>query len=217
MFLITKNATKKTFDVFSAEEDKIDSFINDVTVDPSLMAWKITSPVDFENELSKQDMVDLYNQISNSNLKKFQNKADGASRTYPLLEKQSSELKKGYGKTVQKKASSRKKGKRLKGVINLAPKENVYECREGSKQAALVDALKNGATMQQLIVACSKKNGGAKSWSENSVKSGVYWDVNKIKGYGIRTVVNDKGVATYHLTYPKGVTKPLPHKKRANA
>jgi hypothetical protein len=37
------------------------------------------------------------------------------------------------------------------------------------------------------------------------VRSGIYWDVNKVKGYGIRTEFDAKdGTPRYFLVYPKG-------------
>lgn len=69
--------------------------------------------------------------------------------------------------------------------INLTPKAKVYPCREGSKQAILVDMLSRsgGATMEELIRALEH----GKAWKEVTVKSGLNWDMNKVKGYGIRT------------------------------
>ena len=70
--------------------------------------------------------------------------------------------------------------------INLAPQKKVYACREGSKQATLVDLLSRscGASMTELLSGLAF---GAKAWKEVTVKSGLNWDMNKIKGYGIRT------------------------------
>lgn len=70
--------------------------------------------------------------------------------------------------------------------INLAPQKKVYACREGSKQATLVDLLSRscGASMTELLAGLAF---GAKAWKEVTVKSGLNWDMNKIKGYGIRT------------------------------
>lgn len=78
-----------------------------------------------------------------------------------------------------------------KGGINLPPHpegaKRVFACREGSKQALLVDMLSRpeGATMEELMRALAE--GGNKPWKEVTVKSGLNWDMNKLKGYGIRT------------------------------
>lgn len=96
--------------------------------------------------------------------------------------------------------------------INLAPKATVYPCKEGTKQAMLVDLLSRpqGATMEELITALS---GGNKPWQEVTVKSGLNWDMNKIKGYGIRT--SKRGDADcYHLVLPAGMSAPLAHLPR---
>lgn len=99
--------------------------------------------------------------------------------------------------------------------INLAPQKKVYACREGSKQATLVDMLfrKQGATMAELLDALS---GGAKPWKEVTVKSGLNWDMNKIKGYGIRTTKRGDDDC-YHLVLPEGMTAPVPHTPKKGA
>lgn len=93
--------------------------------------------------------------------------------------------------------------------INLAPKAKIYACRVGSKQAILVDMLfrEQGATMAELLDALS---GGTKPWKEVSVKSGLNWDMNKIKGYGIRTTKRGDEDC-YHLVLPAGMEAPVPH------
>lgn len=99
--------------------------------------------------------------------------------------------------------------------INLAPQKKVYACREGSKQALLVDLLNRpqGATMAELLEALS---GGAKPWKEVTVKSGLNWDMNKVKGYGIRpTKRGDEDC--YHLVLPEGMAAPVPHTPRKGA
>ena len=99
--------------------------------------------------------------------------------------------------------------------INLAPLAKVYPCRAGSKQAILVDMLsrEQGATMAELLEALS---GGATPWKEVSVKSGLNWDMNKVKGYGIRTTKRGDDDC-YHLVLPEGMTAPLPHTEKKGA
>jgi hypothetical protein len=154
-------------------------------------------------------MLALYNDLSGSDLKKFKDKVSGAERTFPLIREKAIRFEELI-------PAVRGMRPRTKGTISLDAQptaKTIYPCRERTKQAALVDALKDGATMQELITVCSKVNGG-KTWSENSVKSGIYWDINKIKGYGIRTEMNNKGVARYFLTFPPGMRAPLPHTPR---
>lgn len=94
--------------------------------------------------------------------------------------------------------------------INLPAMKKAYACREGSKQAILVDKLSRpqGATMRELLEALS---GGVKPWKEVTVKSGLNWDMNKIKGYGIRTRKRENGEDCYHLVLPSGMERPVPH------
>lgn len=92
---------------------------------------------------------------------------------------------------------------------NIEPNgEPVLPCREGSKQAALVDELrrKEGATMPELLNALS---GGKKPWTVSSVRTGFGWDV-KQKGYGVRSSIDADGVERFHLVVPAGQKIP-PH------
>ena len=51
----------------------------------------------------------------------------------------------------------------------------------------------------------------AVGWSNaESVKALLYHDLNRVKGYGIRTQVVD-GQHVYYLVYPEGITAPPPH------
>lgn len=66
--------------------------------------------------------------------------------------------------------------------INLAPKEKARACKAGTKQAMLVDLLsrEGGASMSELLRHLTP-------WKVVTVRSGLSWDMNAIKGYGIRT------------------------------
>lgn len=77
---------------------------------------------------------------------------------------------------VQQKAQRRSRG------INLAPKAEAKACRYGTKQAILVDLLfrSGGASMSELREALAP-------WKDITIKSGLGWDMNHQKGYGIRT------------------------------
>jgi len=77
---------------------------------------------------------------------------------------------------VQPKAQRRSRG------INLAPKDAAKACRYGTKQAILVDLLfrSGGASMAELREALAP-------WKDITIKSGLGWDMNHQKGYGIRT------------------------------
>lgn len=84
-------------------------------------------------------------------------------------------------KPKAKPAAKPKAPRRSRG-INLAPKAEAKPCRAGTKQAVLVDLLSRpcGATMNELIHALG-------NWKPITVKSGLTWDMNAVKGYGIRT------------------------------
>jgi len=168
-------------------------------------------------ELTGPQAVALYNQTAlelDTNItpvKKFANKAVAAKRLWAnitdLQEARAENAKKA--KAAAPKASAPRRGT----GINLEPKAAAYPCREGSKQSILVDMLsrEQGATMEELLKALS---GGAKPWQEITVKSGLNWDMNKIKGYGIRTT--KRGDADcYHLVLPAGMSKPHAHKPTA--
>ena len=96
-------------------------------------------------------------------------------------------------------------------VINRAPLPKLVAAREKSVQALFIDLLARpeGASFAELreaqhALAASK---GSTAWTDQTVASGLGWDVNKVKGYGIETRADGR----YHLTYPTGVTAPLPH------
>ena len=211
MFIVTQ--IKRKHFIASVDDTQAKEFMTDPNLAIDGKVWVISNEKEMTAEFSKQELVDLYNDLLGSDLKKFQDKASGAERTFPLLKEKAV----SYSDFVPAVTGMTKR--RARGTINLDAQDTVarvYPCRAGTKQAALVDALKGGATMKELLDVCSKVNGG-KNWTENSVKSGIYWDINKIKGYGVRTEVSNKGVARYFLTYPPGMDKPLPHTPRHNS
>lgn len=94
--------------------------------------------------------------------------------------------------------------------LELAPGLELKPCRKGTKQSILIDLLarKEGATMKQLTSALSKTG---RPWTEDSVRSGLHWDVHSVKGYGVRSELGRNGQMRYRLVLPKGVKAPLPH------
>lgn len=109
-------------------------------------------------------------------------------------------------KITAKPASTRN----VRRGTNLKPLGTPLEpCREGSKQAILLDMLRHphGATMDELIDALS---GGNKPWTEVTVRSGFGWDL-KNKGYGVRSSFDEKGVERFHLVLPEKFTVIPPH------
>lgn len=171
-------------------------------------------------EMTGFHLVTLYNALQHAiarltpasgpvtEVKRFATKGAAEDRIKPLVS-QLHELTRETEKAAPaKKASTPRRGT----GVNLAPKDIIYPCRAGTKQSILVDMLsrEQGATMKELLTALS---GGKKPWLEVTVKSGLNWDMNMIKGYGIKTSQRG-GVDCYQLTYPEGMDAPLPHTVR---
>lgn len=108
---------------------------------------------------------------------------------------------------AQPKATRRSRG------ISLAPKAEAKACRAGTKQAILVDLLFRscGASMSELLRHLHP-------WKPVTVKSGLSWDMNAIKGYGIRTTFENgydrwlacdyEGQGTFHAdSHPDDLSK----------
>lgn len=117
------------------------------------------------------------------------------------------------------KAPAEKKARSPRGTNLAAPGHAPIPCREGSKQAMLLDMLShpNGATMAELIEALS---GGNKPWTEATVRSGFGWDM-KLKGYGVRSAFDADGTERFHIVVPEGhpipAHKPLKSAPKADA
>ena len=117
------------------------------------------------------------------------------------------------------KSAEEKKARALRGTNLAAPGHAPIPCREGSKQAMLLDMLSrpNGATMAELIEALS---GGNKPWTEATVRSGFGWDM-KLKGYGVRSAFAADGTERFHIVVPEGhaipAHKPLKSAPKADA
>jgi hypothetical protein len=117
------------------------------------------------------------------------------------------------------KAPAEKKPRQPRGTNLAAPGHAPIPCREGSKQALLLDMLARpmGVTMEQLIEALS---GGNKPWTEATVRSGFGWDM-KLKGYGVCSSFDAEGREWFHIVIPDGhaipAHKPLKGKAKADA
>ena len=117
------------------------------------------------------------------------------------------------------KSAEEKKARAPRGTNLAAPGHAPIPCREGSKQAMLLDMLSrpNGATMAELIEALS---GGNKPWTEATVRSGFGWDM-KLKGYGVRSAFDADGTERFHIVVPEGHSipahKPLKSAPKADA
>lgn len=134
--------------------------------------------------------------------------------------------------SVKEKAPKQPKQKATPRGINVGATEP-KACREGTKQAVLVDLLsrKEGATFAELHAAMNGPDfKHLKPWAEVTTRSALSWDVHAVKGYGVRTEfktvealkadgrkasgAKDALVAVYHLVLPKGMKAPLPHTPR---
>lgn len=110
-------------------------------------------------------------------VKRFASKGAAARRIWQNLAALSATTPEPAAKPAPKAKAPRKP----RG-INLAPKAEAVACREGTKQALLVDLLSRpcGASMTELLRHLHP-------WKPVTVKSGLSWDMNSLKGYGIRT------------------------------
>lgn len=161
------------------------------------------------NALSSKDLVAYHNSLvaeasrlglaGFNETKRFSTASAGRTRVLKLLE----QVKKATKAADANKPSAGKAvAPRTRRGTNLIPFGHAPEpCREGSKQAALLDALKapDGATMAELKKAMS---GGNKPWTEVTIRSGFGWDLRN-KGYGVRSEFDDKGVERFFLVLPE--------------
>ena len=231
-YLVTKNVKTQKVAVYAVDQKAdLERFQTDDSIPNEISGWPVNSANDLaKTSLSKQEMLELFNQTRpDAPLVKFADKHSAIERTFGVFANIAQPISTLFP-AEKPKAKSEPKAKaapkakpagdanaRQKGVISLEPQSKAYPCREGTKQAMLIDALAKGATIKELLDTCSKKSGGKVSWTENSVRSGIYWDVNKVKGYGIRTEFDKDGTPRYFLVYPKGSDAPVPHKARASA
>lgn len=117
------------------------------------------------------------------------------------------------------KPKAEKAPRARKGTNLLPPGHAPIPCREGSKQAMLLDMLRRegGVTMAELIDGLS---GGNKPWTEATVRSGFGWDM-KLKGYGVRSSFDADGTERFHIVVPEGhvipAHKPLKSAPKADA
>lgn len=181
------------------------------------------------NSLSGPALVTLFNAVSEAlntgkPVARFADKKSAVSRTWKLLEQLPVEAAAAAPVVEEveevvtapvassnwatallapsKKETPVKKSAKSRGTNLVAPGFLPLPCREGSKQALLLDTLsrEGGATMEELITALS---GGNKPWTEATVRSGFGWDM-KLKGYGVRSVFDEAGVERFIIVLPEG-------------
>lgn len=156
--------------------------------------------------LSGPQLVQLHNLVAKDagkpETKRFSDKPKGVDRTWSLI------------KAARLKPAPKVPAKRRGRGINLRPIEPIRSCRAGSKQSIMVDMLsrEQGASLSELREALK---GGKKPWLDVTIKSGLNWDMNKVKGYGIRTEHVD-GEDRYFLVLPEGMSAPVKHRQSGN-
>lgn len=158
-------------------------------------------------KLDTKTLLRLHNKLTDKNTKRFASRAKGEAQTIGAAKVAGMEVTrdiligfgfdikinpltpKPRGKLAPSRANHEPTIKNPRGTNLLAPDNGCpVPCREGSKQAILLDSLANpkGATMPELLKALS---GGNKPWTEATVRSGFGWDM-KQKGYGVRSSFN---------------------------
>ena len=173
--------------------------------------------------LDTKALLALYNKLTGKATTKFASREKGEAQTIGAAKVAGAEevnrilIKLGLKKaeaasapapkaTPAPKAAKALVEKKARGTNLLPPGGSPVACREGSKQAMLLDILSrpNGATMEELIAGLS---GGNKPWTEATVRSGFGWDM-KQKGYGVKSVFAEDGTERFHIVVPEGFDIP---------
>lgn len=110
------------------------------------------------------DMMALYNNIAETPIKKFRDKATGAARVMALVEEHNF-------------APIKPRAHRGEDAVLVLPEAEKKPYREDTKVGVLIDALKEGGfTLEEL----AEKVG----WKTDTVTAYFYYDVKR-KGYGV--------------------------------
>lgn len=179
--------------------------------------------------LDTKTLLALYNALTGKTTTKFASREKGEGQTIGAAkvagEAEVNRILTDLGVVQKAKAAAPAKPKAekatraRKGTNILPPGHAPIACREGSKQAMLLDMLSrpNGATMAELIEALS---GGNKPWTEATVRSGFGWDM-KQKGYGVRSSFDADGTERFFIVVPEGhaipAHRPLKSAPKADA
>lgn len=220
MFLITKDVKNSHVNVFAIETapTDVDALVNSFSGDR--MGWIVQSHEDLRDTgLTGKDMLGIYNAGAASPLVKFASKKDGATRTFDILDRVAKDLdvvdigepsnKDPYPAPAAKKRGTGKRGK--SGIHQKDPAFDLKQCKAGTKQARLLDALTIGATKDELLHATRSQNENEKDWQWTSITSAFHYDLYG-KGYGITTDEKEDGNHVYRIVLPNGYDAPLGHK-----
>lgn len=214
MFLFVRNLNDWAFNVTNVSSMTAAELLLNGTDEDSFSGYTVESEGDIAAfGITGPEMTKLYNEATGESLVKLGTKTVAARRLFSVLERvagtEASFTLPGKAKgkfkvkaeTLPDTPTITRVTRKSKGV-NLEPKEKAVPVREGTKQHKLLEALVDGTTLAQLLVLLSP-------WSAASIKSGLYHDVNTLKGYGVSTTDDDDGVQVYRLVYPEGVTEIL--------
>lgn len=166
------------------------------------------------NKMTGPELVALHNDcaapLGCDPVKRFGTKADATRRTWAKVQAWQQKQQEAAARPSAKQAKAKGEPKpRARRGTDLKPNgEPVQPCRDGSKQAILVDRLrgKDGATMAELLAALAVSG---KPWQEATVRSGFGWDLKR-KGYGVKSTFGADGVERFRLVVPAGQKIP-PH------
>ncbi len=189
--------------------------------------------------LKTKTLVALYNKLTRKQTKKFASRAKGEAQVIgaskvagqetvtKFLKELGVEVKDNKytpkdprtavnaPKVSQPVPEPTKRTRKHRGTNLAAPPGAPVACREGSKQAALLDMLSqpNGATMDELFEGLKF---GKKPWLPQTIRWGFSWDM-KGKGYGVRSTFDEDGTERFFIVIPEGYSIPphRPLKKRS--
>ena len=164
------------------------------------------------NKMTGPELVALHNDcvatLGSDPVKRFGTKADAIRRTWAKVQAWQRKQQEAAARPAAKQAKGEPKPRARRGTDIKPNGEPVQPCRNGSKQAILVDQLrsKQGATMAELLAALAVSG---KPWQEATVRSGFGWDLKR-KGYGVKSAFGADGVERFRLVVPAGQKIP-PH------
>ena len=162
----------------------------------------------FIKTLDTKSLLALYNELTNKSTKKFASRDKGEDQVIGVVkvsgpdavEAACKKLKIALPEATDEVDNKPPKPRARRGT-NLAPLPGApVACREGTKQAILLDCLSQpgGVCMSELI---NRLSGGKKPWTEATVRSGFGWDM-KQKGYGVRSEFGEDGVEYFFIVLP---------------
>ena len=171
----------------------------------------------FIKSLDTKSLLALYNELTKKSTSKFASRDKGEAQTIGAakvagpdavavackavgIELPEAAPAKAEAQAVAEVSKKQSTGRARRGTDLKAPPGAPVACREGTKQALLLDLLRNpqGVTMEEIITGLS---GGNKPWTEATVRSGFGWDM-KQKGYGVRSEFDAQGVERFFIVLP---------------